>query len=106
MDCEVRMYVRVTTIKLSPEDIDGTIRHFEEVILPEARTLPGFKGLTALVDREKGTIQVLADWNSRETLDASAETARRLREKLVDAAKNAEIVSVDTFELAVQEART
>jgi hypothetical protein len=97
------MYVRVTTIKLAPGGIEDAVRHFEEVTLPQVRKLSGFMEATALVDRHKGTIQILAEWDSRKGLDESAETARRLRARFVETTGDAEIISIETLEVVLRE---
>ena len=95
------MYARVSTIKMGAGQIDSSVRHFEEVTLPEARKLPGFEGATLLVNRDKGITRALTFWSSREDLDASAEAATRLRTRLMQGADGAELVSVEIFEVAV-----
>jgi hypothetical protein len=100
-DGRFSMYARVSTIKMDAGDIDSSVRHFEEVTLPEARKLPGFEGATLLVGREKGVSESLTYQSSRQDLDASAEAATRLRTGLMNKAEGAELVSVEIFEVAV-----
>jgi heme-degrading monooxygenase HmoA len=94
------MYARVPTFKIGADNIESAMRQFEDVSLPQLRKLPGFKGATMLVNREKGMFQIVAYWDSREALDSSAEATRALRE---EAAKklNAELVSLEIWEVAV-----
>jgi hypothetical protein len=68
------MYARVPTFNMSAENIDAAILHFENVTVPGLRKLPGFKGATLLVSREKG-----------------------MAEKF-----GAELVSLEEFEVAVE----
>ena len=94
-------YARVPTFKISAQGIDAAIRHFEEVSLVQLRKLPGLKGATMLVSREKGLIRIVVYWDSRETLDSSAETAKGLRAEFA-AKLGAELLSLEEFEVAVQ----
>lgn len=66
------MYARVPTFKVSAPKIDASVMHFEEGSLPELRKIPGFKGGTVLVDREKGVLRIVALWESREALGSSS----------------------------------
>jgi heme-degrading monooxygenase HmoA len=95
------MNARVSTIKVAPEQIDGSIRYFEEVVVPDASELTGFKGATLLVHREKGMTRSITYWDSRDDLDGSAEAATRLRTGLKDRADTAELISVEVYEVAV-----
>lgn len=100
-DCEVLMYARVPTFKVSTQGIEASIRLVEDVTMPQLRNVPGFKGLTMLVNRETGMVRVVVYWDSRETLEASAETGKRLRAEIVEKIQGAELVSVEEFEVAV-----
>jgi hypothetical protein len=100
-DEEVLMYARVPTFKLSTEKIDASVRHFEEKSLTALREIPGFKGGTVLVDREKGILRIAAFWENREALDASFEPTKRLRAEYTEKF-GAELVSLEEFEVAGQ----
>lgn len=95
------MFARVSTIKMGVDQIESSIKYFEEVSLPEARKLAGFEGATYLVNRSKGMTRSLTYWASREDLDGSAETATRLRSNLTEQSVGAELVSVEIYEVAV-----
>ncbi len=97
------MHARVSTIRVGSQNIDAAIRQFEEVTLPQARNIPGFLGARMLVDREGGVSRTLTYWDSEGALTASAETANRLRAAFVKDAADAELISVETFEVAVDE---
>ena len=97
------MYARVSNIQTKPQGVESSIRYFDSVTLPEVRSLPGYMGATLLVDRETGFIRVLTYWDSRETLDASAEAANRLRSAYIDQAEQASLISVEALEVAVDE---
>ena len=95
------MYARVPTFKMSAESIDAAILHFENVTVPRLRKLPGFKGATLLVSREKGMARAIVYWDSRETLDSSFEPTKGLRAEYTEKF-GAELVSLEEFEVAVQ----
>jgi hypothetical protein len=90
-------------MKIGSQSIDAAIHQFKEVTLPQAWNIAGFQGATMLVDREKGMTRTLTYWDSRESLEASAETANRLRTAFVQEAGDAKLISVETFEVAVDE---
>lgn len=96
------MYARVPTFsKISAENIDAAILHFEDVTVPQLRKFPGFKGATLLVSREKGMSRAIIYWDSRETLDSSFEPTKGLRAEYTEKF-GAELVSLEEFEVAVQ----
>ena len=102
-DCEVLMYTRVSTINTGAQGIDAAIHDFKEVTLPRARDFSGFERATLLVSREKGMVRLLAYWDSREALDKFAEAMDGLRDEFVEKIGNAMIISVETFEVALDE---
>ena len=96
------MYARVPTFtKFSPQNIDAAIRHFEDVTVPQLRKLPGFKGATLLVNREKGMSRAVVLFDSRETLDSSFEPTKALRAEYTEKF-GAELDAVEEFEVPVQ----
>ena len=95
------MYARIPTFKTAAQNIDASVRHFEETSLPQLRKLAGFKGATALVSRETGMLRVVAYWDRREALESSSEATKAVRAEYVDKL-GAELVSVEEFEVAVQ----
>jgi heme-degrading monooxygenase HmoA len=105
-DCEVVMYVRVSTIDALPEEIDASIRSFQEQTLPQVRRLAGFEGAGLIVSRETGRMKALTYWSTREALESSSEAANRIRARVVEDAPSASVASVEVYEVAVQEGRT
>jgi hypothetical protein len=95
------MYARVPTFNMGAESIDAAILHFENVTVPGLRKLPGFKGATLLVSREKGMARAIVCWDSRETLDSSFEPTKGLRAEYTEKF-GAELVSLEEFEVAVE----
>ena len=95
------MYARVPTFKIGAQDIDASIRHFEENSLPQLRKIAGFKGATVLVSRETGMLRIVAYWESREALESSFGPTKALRAEYVDKL-GGELVSLEEFEVAEQ----
>lgn len=95
------MYARVTLTEGSPEGIDGGIRFMEETIAPEARKMAGFKGSCLLVDRKTGKQMGITLWESESDLEASAEDAKHLRARYVQAATS-QSARVEVYEVALQ----
>ena len=95
------MYARVPTFKIGAQDLDASIRHFEETSLPRLRELAGFKGATVLVNRETGMLRIVAYWDSRDTLQSSFEPTKALRAEYADKL-GGELVSLEEFEVAEQ----
>jgi hypothetical protein len=96
------MYARVPTFtKISANDADAAILHFQTVTVPRLRELPGFEGATLLVNREKGMSRAIVLWDSRETLDSSFEPTKGLRAEYTEKF-GAELASLEEFEVAVQ----
>jgi hypothetical protein len=94
------MYARVPSFKTSAPNIDASIRYFEETTMVQLNKIPGFKGATMLVSRDKGIIRIIAFWESREALDSSFEPTKALRAAYTEKF-GAEMVSLEEFEVAV-----
>jgi heme-degrading monooxygenase HmoA len=95
------MYARVTITEGSPARIDGAIRFMRETILPQARSMRGFKGDYLLVDRKTGKGMVIALWETEADLNASTEDANRLRAQLVQTIIG-QAPKVEVYEVAIQ----
>lgn len=99
------MYVRVSNIDSLPDKIDDSIRYFQEQTLPQVRKLAGFEGASLIVDREAGRVKALTYWTTRQALESSSEAANRIRAQFVEDTQGARVVSVEVYEVAVQEDR-
>ena len=95
------MFARVTITEGSPAEIDTAIRFMRETVLPQARSVRGFKGVYLLVDRKTGKAMGIALWETEADLNASTEAANRLRAQYVQAA-TAQPPKVEVYEVAVQ----
>ena len=64
--------------------------------------MSGFKGMLALADRSSGKMVGITLWESEDALRQSEEAANQLRSGAAGAGR-AEIVSVERFEVVVDE---
>ncbi len=74
------MYARSTTITAAPGSIDAGITQLRDDVMPMLMTMDGCIGLSMLVDRESGRCIATSAWRSEETMRASEEAVRPLRE--------------------------
>lgn len=97
------MHARVTTVQTPPDSVDESLQVVREQVLPRARQIPGFKGVLSLVDRETGKGITATLWESEEAMRASDEAADSLRGQAVGAVEGSELVSVERYEVAIDE---
>ena len=97
------MYARVTTIQAAPESVDESIAVTKEKAIPQARQMSGFKGVLSLVDRTSGKGFTITLWESEEALRTSEEAANQIRSDAVAAITGADLVSVDRYEVVIDE---
>lgn len=79
------MYARSNTFPARPDHIDPATAHIGRHVLPALRTMPGFVGLSLMVDRQDGRCILTTAWDSDETMRASADAVRPLRDGAADA---------------------
>lgn len=97
------MHARVTTIKGPPDSADRATQVVREQVLPMARELPGFKGILSLADRSSGDGFTVTLWESEEAMAASDQAADAMRGQAVGAIEGSEVVSVDRYEVMIDE---
>ncbi len=97
------MHARVTTTQAAPESADESLKVVREQVLPQARQIPGFAGVLSLVDRETGKGITVTLWESEAALRTSEEAADRLRGQAVSAVEGSELLSVERYEVAIDE---
>lgn len=97
------MHARVTTIQGPPESVDEATQVVREQVLPRAREIAGFKGILSLDDRATGRGLTITLWESEEAMAASEADADDMRGQAVGAIEGSEVVSVDRYEVTIDE---
>jgi hypothetical protein len=77
------VYARSTTIHGNPESLDAGIDFVRNELMPAVRGMDGCVGLSLLADQESGMCIVTTSWRDRESMQASAEGVRPLRDGAV-----------------------
>ena len=93
------MYARTTTVHADPQRIDEGIRYVRDEVMPAVQTMPGCMGLSMLCDRDSGRCIVTTSWDSQESMSASREAVRAMREQANDVMGGR--FDVDEWEIAV-----
>src|SRR3712207_2865875 len=75
------MYARSTTVHADPQRIDEGIANVRDQVMPAVQSMPGCMGLSMLVDRSSGRCIVTTSWDSMESMSASREAVRAMREE-------------------------
>ena len=78
------MYARSTTFNADPQRIDDGIAYVRDEVMPAVRSMPGCMGLSMLCDRDSGRCIVTTSWDSAESMTASTEAVRPMRERAID----------------------
>ncbi|NEK57052.1 hypothetical protein GCU56_04090 [Geodermatophilus sabuli] len=78
------MYARSTTVHADPQRIDQGIAHIRDEVMPTVQDMPGCMGLSMLCDRDSGRCIVTTSWDSEESMSASREAVRAMREEATD----------------------
>ena len=89
---------RVTTFAGDPAQVEKSLRHAVEEVLPELRTIDGWQGIIVTVDRASGAEKVITLWESEEAMSASESQADQLRSTVADGAKQ-KIEAVQRFDV-------
>jgi heme-degrading monooxygenase HmoA len=97
------MHARVSIFEAgNPDQVDEMLRQARQQVLPQAKQMDGFKGLTALGDRQSGKTLGITLWESKEAMRASEKAANRLRSETAQA--NGEtIAGVERYEVGLFE---
>ncbi len=66
------MYARVTTVQLTPDQLDTSRRAMPDDLRQSLAREPGFKGSMTLVDRQSGKVMTIGLWESEAAVQASA----------------------------------
>jgi len=86
---------------MSPDRIDERVANYRQNSLPTYNQLDGFMGAAVLVDRATGAGQTVTYWDSEASMEASEETAARLRASAAQAGTQAG--ETDQLEIVIQE---
>ncbi len=78
------MYARSTTIQADPQRMDEGIAYIRDEVMPAVQSMPGCMGLSMLCDRDSGRCIVTTSWDSEESMSASRDAVRAMRERSVD----------------------
>ena len=78
------MYARSNTFHGDPQRVDAGIAYVRDEVMPAVQTMPGNMGLSMLCDRDSGRCIVTTSWDSEETMSASREAVRAMRDRAVD----------------------
>ena len=65
------MYARVTTVQLSPDQIDTSRRAMPDDMRLALAREPGFRGSVTLLDRQSGKAMTIGLWESEAAVQAS-----------------------------------
>jgi heme-degrading monooxygenase HmoA len=84
---------------LDPEQIDETLRQFQEDALSSLEAQPGFRGITVCVNRSTGQALVLELWETEAEMEQSEQVAIRAREQAVATAGPSREPIVDHYEV-------
>src|SRR5438067_1034927 len=96
------MWVRVTRLRGSQEQVDRVADQFAEDVAPALRSMQGNLGAVLLVDRSNRSVTTISYWESREALQASEEAASTIRSDTIRSMGVA-LSDVERYELALVE---
>lgn len=95
------MWSRLTRFEGPPDSVDVTLKTIQEMVIPKAKQIAGFKGGYWVVDRDAGKGFGFTLWESKEALDASEGSVQQLREEAVQA-MSGQITGVEVYEVVAQ----
>jgi hypothetical protein len=98
------VYARSTTIHGNQESLDAGIDFVRNELMPAVRGMDGCVGLSLLADQESGMCIVTTSWRDRESMQASAEGVRPLRDRAVQVFGGGEF-GVQEWEVAAMHRR-
>ena len=95
------MFARVSTVKGTPQTVEGGIRNYREETIPAVNATAGFKGAYLLADRNSGRMISITLWETEKALQDSSAVANRLRAQASQVAQAKEAPTVEIFEVAI-----
>lgn len=93
------MFARSTTFHGKPEHIDAGMKFVTTEVAPMLSDIEGCRGLSALVDRSTGDCIVTSSWSDMDTMLASDDQLRPMRDRGRAIMGNS--MQVDEWEIAV-----
>jgi hypothetical protein len=96
--------VRVTWVKVDPDQIDGGMDFYKTTILPALEELEGFCSASLLLDRASGRGVAAATFDNAEAIERNKDQLDRIR-ATGSQETNAEVLDQCDFELAVAHLR-
>ncbi|NIH80611.1 antibiotic biosynthesis monooxygenase [Amycolatopsis viridis] len=94
------MFARSTTIQAQQDTLDAGLSHVRDETMPELMDMPGFVGLSLLIDRDSGRCIVTTSWESAEAMHDTADRVRPLRDRAMEVMGGGR-PQVDEWEIAV-----
>lgn len=79
---EWTVFARSTTVMARPDKIDAGIAHVRDEVMTALPELPGWVGLSLMVDRDSGRCIVATAWESEEAMSSSFEETAQLRNRV------------------------
>jgi len=78
------MHARSTTVQGDPQAMDDVIAYVRDEVAPLVGDMDGYVGISMICDRDSGRCIVTTSWDSEESMSASREGVRAMREQAVD----------------------
>jgi hypothetical protein len=78
------VYARSTTVLARPEGIDAGIAYVRDEVMPTLLRMSGYVGMSMLVDCRSGRCIVTSAWRTEDTMHASEEELRPLRDRAAE----------------------
>jgi hypothetical protein len=103
-DAQEGSWCRVTWLEMTPDKMDALLDYYRMRVLPTLEDLDGFCSASMMIDRASGRACSTARYSDRDTLMASAATARDLRDTAAQQI-GLRIVDVNAFELVLAHLR-
>jgi hypothetical protein len=94
------MFGRVVRLEVAPEKVKSGIEWIKSTAIPRAKAQAGFERGYWFFD-ENGKAAVVTLWDSKESLDGSAQMAADLREESIQALGTG-VLTVEEYELAAE----
>jgi hypothetical protein len=93
------MYARSTTFHGRPENIDAGIKFVKNEVASALNQIDGCRGMSLLVDRQTGDCIATSSWSSEESMLASDQHLRSIRDRGHDVLGGT--MQIDAWEIAV-----